>query len=1188
MEFFKYKTIGNVYPQGKPKVYFSSHPDDFGRYFESVCNDMFSFSNCSIWYLENQDTDFELYCESLKQMHLIVIPITTQLLTTENKTIHQEFKYAIENNIPILPLMMEEGLEELFNKVCGELQFLEYRKKDNTGISYKDKLKKYLERVLIKDDVMEKIRSAFDAYVFLSYRKKDRKYADELMRLVHKNPLCRDIAIWYDEFLVPGENFNDAIKLALQKSDIFVLTLTPNVVNEQNYIINVEYPLAKKENKPIIPIELVEIDKNKTKEVFEDIPLIISVNDEQKLYESFIELVKKIAITSNDSPLHNYFIGLAYLSGIDVEIDHQKGFEMIYDSASKGLIEAIDKLIDMYLNGIGTKRSFEHAMIWQKKKIELFETNKLEHIKELLESYIECGDYYFEMLNNESVKYYLKAEELALSNTDNQEKLILIYSKLGDFYKNEYNLNIALDFYKKSYEYTIKYCPFDQDKISDSYYKLAKGYSSLENYEKSIEYYEKALVIKEKIYKETSEDDIAQELSDVYLGIGFAYFSIGEIDKAEIYYSKGRSLSAKLCWKPNGIEYASTNINAEILLARLYVFKGEKTRAQAKFEYARMMCNGVLQNKGILSYSLQLISALQGLRAMTSDKNKAKEYLLDAIKIGEYLEKTCDTLKVHRKLHECYITIMRYYDDVDTCLRYHILAKKLLQKMIDSVGENEILEEQILNKEAIGHLQFKNRRFNNALKTYIDTEKIYSRLIIKSPSIINYYSYSIGLGYIAETYYQLNDDQNCLNYYLKQYEIMKNIYSTSDSMNYKKALASICKKISYMYFIKNDDINSIKYMEEAINILEEVVNLLNNKENREELSKGYSLLLKRYEKWSKLDKIEPLKIKIKENDNIYKFFMENKDFENIKAMEDAITRIYLKGELNKAFDTYKQLIFMLVSMNNFFEMKLNKVLYRYLINLNDIYKEINQIDEDSIYKKCADLCLVNLFDPFVEKVLTIIYFEVSLLLIKNNIRKEETESAIELMENCIKINKAFDIDDTNLLRLYNDNLLGVSFYFYEHKKDEAKAKSLGKEALIGFEKILIQEGKEEDYNNLVKANSLMGKYNTDNETYFLNQIEIHKQAHDKFNNESSHIKLADTYYRISSYFEYYKNDMTKCIKLLGKAISLMEEFILVYPYSKKSEKLFDYYEIISEKYSKIGNEELSNKYLEKLKNRVGD
>ena len=49
----------------------------------------------------------------------------------------------------------------------------------------------------------------------------------------------------------------------------------------------------------------------------------------------------------------------------------------------------------------------------------------------------------------------------------------------------------------------------------------------------------------------------------------------------------------------------------------------------------------------------------------------------------------------------------------------------------------------------------------------------------------------------------------------------------------------------------------------------------------------------------------------------------------------------------------------------------------------------------------------------------------------------------------------------------------------------------------------------------------------------------------------------------------------------------MEDFVLMYPYSIKCEKLFEYYEIISEKYSKIGNEEISNKYLEKLKNRVG-
>ena len=64
----------------------------------------------------------------------------------------------------------------------------------------------------------KRVRAAFDAYIFLSYRKKDRKYANELMRLIHSNPECRDIAIWFDEFLTPGESFKENIEKILDRS----------------------------------------------------------------------------------------------------------------------------------------------------------------------------------------------------------------------------------------------------------------------------------------------------------------------------------------------------------------------------------------------------------------------------------------------------------------------------------------------------------------------------------------------------------------------------------------------------------------------------------------------------------------------------------------------------------------------------------------------------------------------------------------------------------------------------------------------------------------------------------------------------------------------------------------------------------------------------------------------------------
>lgn len=73
------------------------------------------------------------------------------------------------------------------------------------------------------------------------------------MRLIHENDFCRNIAIWYDEYLTPGENFNNAIAKALQKSELFTLVVTPNLVNEPNYVMEHEYPAARDSGKPILP-----------------------------------------------------------------------------------------------------------------------------------------------------------------------------------------------------------------------------------------------------------------------------------------------------------------------------------------------------------------------------------------------------------------------------------------------------------------------------------------------------------------------------------------------------------------------------------------------------------------------------------------------------------------------------------------------------------------------------------------------------------------------------------------------------------------------------------------------------------------------------------------------------------------------------------------------------------------------
>lgn len=362
----KYKTRNeSISPQGIPKIYYTAHPADHAHYFERFVDVLLEKENCAVFYDDDPEfpEDEENFLSNLMRMQLIVMPVTSNLLDKPCRAISEVFTYAMKEHIPVLPILEEHGIEQKFNEICGDLQVLDPNQKDLTAISFDEKLTKYLKSVLIGDELAEKIRAAFDAYVFLSYRKKDRKYAQELMRLIHRNDFCRDIAIWYDEFLIPGENFNDSIKDALEKSELFALVVTPNLVNEKNYVMTTEYPMAHDANKKILPAELQKTDAEKLKQCFSEIPDCTDPNDEIALAEALLSSLEHIAKSGNDNDSqHNFFIGLAYLNGIDVEVDHERALKIITSAAEGGLPEAADKLSEMYYIGQGVKRNFEKCV----------------------------------------------------------------------------------------------------------------------------------------------------------------------------------------------------------------------------------------------------------------------------------------------------------------------------------------------------------------------------------------------------------------------------------------------------------------------------------------------------------------------------------------------------------------------------------------------------------------------------------------------------------------------------------------------------------------------------------------------------------------------------------------------------------------------------------------------------------
>ena len=218
-----YKTRGNTSPKDKPRVYFTCHPEDFSRYFEAITNDVLNHSNCAIYYTEDltKDIAYDDLDLHLGQMNLFITPVTFKLLSTNNRAMSLDLAYAKEKHIPIIPFMMESGIDEIYSKESnfGKRQYINPYSNDLTEIRYQEKLSKRLNALLLSEEMENRIREAFHAYIFLSYRKKDRKYVNELMKLIHKSPKCQDIAVWYDEFLTPGENFDDSIKTPYKKAN---------------------------------------------------------------------------------------------------------------------------------------------------------------------------------------------------------------------------------------------------------------------------------------------------------------------------------------------------------------------------------------------------------------------------------------------------------------------------------------------------------------------------------------------------------------------------------------------------------------------------------------------------------------------------------------------------------------------------------------------------------------------------------------------------------------------------------------------------------------------------------------------------------------------------------------------------------------------------------------------------------
>ena len=390
----KFRTKGNTIPKGKQYIFVHAAPED-----EKLRNDvilkLLSFEQGQrycLWYEDEPDTVFtEEGQEKLREMAVFIPLITDNYfrllrVNTAGWSITGFIESIQLHGTAVLPLLESTKLLPRFNKLFGEIHGVALSLPDADRMA-----EEQLGRFLSDHELEERItKEAFTGKLFLSYRKKDIKEAREIMKAIHDTDAAGTAAIWFDEFLVAGRDFNNDIMDNLAACDAMALAVTPNILEEGNYVRETEYNAARDRGKDVLPVEAVHADDEEVESAFPGITPRVNMYNRPALEE----LLKKAGFNGpgSRSALAEYLLGMAFFIPVNVEKDVERAVRLFETSAGHDCVEACEQLGRLYLKGIGVKRDYKEAIRYKKKafdllmKKEISEEN-IRHINKLFYEY---------------------------------------------------------------------------------------------------------------------------------------------------------------------------------------------------------------------------------------------------------------------------------------------------------------------------------------------------------------------------------------------------------------------------------------------------------------------------------------------------------------------------------------------------------------------------------------------------------------------------------------------------------------------------------------------------------------------------------------------------------------------------------------------------------------------------------
>lgn len=345
---FLHKTKGGAPINGKQLIFVHATESDHNDRDKVIDMILESENGGDYAVLYNDDKAFpvDFKTPELSRINLYVPVITENYLKQCGRDMDY-LKLSAGYGFSVLPVVQSSDLIPAFNERFKNIHAITLTMKDP-----KLEIEKLLSRMLVSAELIEEIiRDGFTRRLFLSYRKKDKAEVERIMRAVHNTKWGKAAAIWFDDFLVPGTDFESGINEAMIKADAVVFAVTNNLpkLNDEgkkNYVCEHEYPDAVKLGKKCLAVEAEPTSRQELDDALgKDFPQSIPVDDRGRMDDAFDKLGGE---ESDPDPYVMYLRAMAYMLGVRVEKDTNKALDMLDKCADKGVVEAAMQLADMY------------------------------------------------------------------------------------------------------------------------------------------------------------------------------------------------------------------------------------------------------------------------------------------------------------------------------------------------------------------------------------------------------------------------------------------------------------------------------------------------------------------------------------------------------------------------------------------------------------------------------------------------------------------------------------------------------------------------------------------------------------------------------------------------------------------------------------------------------------------------